>query len=1291
MTNIINIISGIVSVIKSTTIVAFVIVVIINSIIIIVIIIVIIFVIIVSIIIFIIIIVAVSICVIIIIIINIIVVIVVINTTMTTMMSMMMMMMTAKMMTTTMMMMMMMMMTTKMMTTMIAMRIMLLMMTTMTKATMVVIFMTATMPLMMLVMLMTLMMLMMMLLMMMMMIMMMRMMMMKMMMMLMMMMMMMMMMMTMMMVVMMVVMMMAMMMMMTMMLVVMMMVMTMAMMMMMASKNHGASREERTSGNQRGIQKPSGPMSATSVPVVPATSNRWHDAAAPMRLQTCPTTDTWAGRTSLYLGEGTTPTMAQLFERSQFFDEAQFLDDGKAQTTVQPFDKGSAHTTKASSAWGRLGVGGRKGVGAVDTPFYRELVLVGGFVLAREFFDKLEDKNIVLDVPCDVGPSRELLLPFRPCGGCESSGAVAEGGDLGSGPATRLHRGESRGQFDDIEEEGPAAPLRDRQRSVLSIPGVDIGDPVRRESAEPTGKVAASSKVDLEASEGQSVDEVTAGSLGTQGTPQKRRGDRTNDFVGSSKKLKSKGLRTAGEKRKGTEGEEGRQVTKRPASRQKQPSSRMSSPPTKRPPIDVDAGYFLEYKDGVRTKREFEVSPAQVVDLGDWEDLYNQRSLDPMLVEGIKEAMRLAFENKAQSYDLPTLKLAPLGLDKSTLGTKAERLRPEEWRDELAGQYYYYAWVDDGEYNFKFTLKKHYKSDGFVDGIAKGCKVVGRMFGGYGHRAMSLPHFLPLAPGHDEAVHVTDFLKVWAKSGTSISVVDIGPGTSIGGPVGFARGECSEREMGSQGGLPATPPDQEVSIPDDSEDDHPRAPLKPGLHVSRRHGLLGESTPHGGGNGEQLGQGSESTTPRGLVERIGSFVRRMQVAEVSPGDRAGGPHVRETELSQEQEASGNVSGEEEVSEQGLFRERSVEKTQSGGKRNLPDEEEREGLGALKRQRKVGGSARTPTTREGGSVEKRKRVGGGDQTPKDSSTQRRTSESSGKMAKSSKGKKADEGDNGEGDDDLEINLKAFNLDNAFFLEIQTGVQKDVVLHIHPERILAIPDWEDAYNHRSLDEFLVDTIASAMIDCYERKDMRYTKPIFILAPIVAPPENGEPAVRVLPADFDSSHPEKYWYYPVCGHHIARAAMMVKNHPVFDYYNFYHFQPVLLDGEWAVAVRDVSGGWIYDDHWDLETFKSCAYDAVLERLSKVSRGNKDDPALREYGDTLFEFLQSNKWLEVSSAFYTVPSSPSIKQVSWELPGVTPPAGVVKHKSRGNDGGVCLSNVHSAAYLEEFPTGHR
>ncbi|GBG66719.1 hypothetical protein CBR_g68703 [Chara braunii] len=331
------------------------------------------------------------------------------------------------------------------------------------------------------------------------------------------------------------------------------------------------------------------------------------------------------------------------------------------------------------------------GAGAVNTRFYRELVLGGGFVLAREFFDMLENRNIALDVPYDVNPSLELSLPLKLCSGCESSRAAAEGGDLGSGPATQLHRGESRGEFHESEHEGTAPPLSDTRRSVLYIPGVQTDAPVQRKSTGPAVQVAAYSEVDLEASKGQGVEEVDAGGLGSQGAPHTRRGDRPDEFASCMKKLKSKAPRTAGEKRKGTEGEQGRQVAKRPSLRQKQPASGPSSPPTTGTPIDVDAGYFLEYKDGVRTKQEFDISPAQVVDLGDWEDMYNQRSLDPVLVKGIKEAMQLAFKNKAQSYDLPTLKLAPLGLDKPAPGTKAERLRPEDWRDELAGQYYYYA------------------------------------------------------------------------------------------------------------------------------------------------------------------------------------------------------------------------------------------------------------------------------------------------------------------------------------------------------------------------------------------------------------------------------------------------------------------------------------------------------------------------------------------------------------------------------------------------------------------------
>ncbi|GBG65851.1 hypothetical protein CBR_g53823 [Chara braunii] len=332
------------------------------------------------------------------------------------------------------------------------------------------------------------------------------------------------------------------------------------------------------------------------------------------------------------------------------------------------------------------------GVGAVNTPFYNDLLRQGGFVLASESFNLLEEKDVGLDVPCDVSPDQELSKPLQLCGGCESSRAALEGGDLGFGAATQVQRGESRGQFDDNEDEATSLPtsssLSRGDRSVLSIPRARQAAPVRKEVAAAPGKAAVHCEVDLETAEGHGTEDETVDGEGTQGAPQKKRGDRQDDVVGSSKKQKTKAPKSVGEKRKGTDGEQDHPGNKCPASKQKQPASGPSSP---RLAIDVDAGYFLEYKDSVRTKREFEISPAQVVDLGEWEDLYNQRSLDPLLVEGIKEAMWLTIENKEQKYELPTLKLALLGLQEPTPRNKAQRLKPEEWKDELAGQYYYYA------------------------------------------------------------------------------------------------------------------------------------------------------------------------------------------------------------------------------------------------------------------------------------------------------------------------------------------------------------------------------------------------------------------------------------------------------------------------------------------------------------------------------------------------------------------------------------------------------------------------
>ncbi|GBG66373.1 hypothetical protein CBR_g60024 [Chara braunii] len=111
------------------------------------------------------------------------------------------------------------------------------------------------------------------------------------------------------------------------------------------------------------------------------------------------------------------------------------------------------------------------GAGAANTPFYNNLRGQGGFVLGCEFFDLLEDKGIAFDVPCEVGPDLELSIPLQSCGGCESSGAAREGGDLGSGEATHVQREDARGQFDDSEDEVTPRPLfspsRERDRYLF--------------------------------------------------------------------------------------------------------------------------------------------------------------------------------------------------------------------------------------------------------------------------------------------------------------------------------------------------------------------------------------------------------------------------------------------------------------------------------------------------------------------------------------------------------------------------------------------------------------------------------------------------------------------------------------------------------------------------------------------------------------------------------------------------------------------------------------------------------
>ncbi|GBG70898.1 hypothetical protein CBR_g8199 [Chara braunii] len=316
--------------------------------------------------------------------------------------------------------------------------------------------------------------------------------------------------------------------------------------------------------------------------------------------------------------------------------------------------------------WSDLGFG----AGAVKTPFYQDLA-VGGVVSAQEFFDLVEQRN--MEDPRNVQGDQQLSLPLQMCTGFKSSSAPTDGGDLGYGPSSQLRRGEARGHFDNSDDEEQEKtrplPLRRGDRSVLSIPGVEGHTPVRNRSSTSAG--------------GEEE--------GVEQSAHKRRGGSQEEGAGSAKKHKARTPQTTGVERKGVEGQEGTSDRKRPTSVQKQPQPGALEA---KGPIDVDSKYYLEWKNGVRTKREFFISPSWVVDIGDWEPSYNQQSLDPVHTQIIIDTMMMAFSQAEKTYKLPTLKLAPLGPEKPKPNVRADRLKPEDTKDELADQYDYYAVFD---------------------------------------------------------------------------------------------------------------------------------------------------------------------------------------------------------------------------------------------------------------------------------------------------------------------------------------------------------------------------------------------------------------------------------------------------------------------------------------------------------------------------------------------------------------------------------------------------------------------
>ncbi|GBG69470.1 hypothetical protein CBR_g4165 [Chara braunii] len=72
--------------------------------------------------------------------------------------------------------------------------------------------------------------------------------------------------------------------------------------------------------------------------------------------------------------------------------------------------------------------------------------------------------------------------------------------------------------------------------------------------------------------------------------------------------------------------------------------------------IDSDAGYFMEWKDGVKRNVSLLVNPERVIPLPAWELPYNHRFIDDTHVNFILKAMMKAYSKPEHTYEKPVVK-----------------------------------------------------------------------------------------------------------------------------------------------------------------------------------------------------------------------------------------------------------------------------------------------------------------------------------------------------------------------------------------------------------------------------------------------------------------------------------------------------------------------------------------------------------------------------------------------------------------------------------------------------------
>ncbi|GBG75944.1 hypothetical protein CBR_g21186 [Chara braunii] len=120
------------------------------------------------------------------------------------------------------------------------------------------------------------------------------------------------------------------------------------------------------------------------------------------------------------------------------------------------------------------------------------------------------------------------------------------------------------------------------------------------------------------------------------------------------------------------------------------------------------------------------------------------------------------------------------------------------------------------------------------------------------------------------------------------------------------------------------------------------------------------------------------------------------------------------------------------------------------------------------------------------------------------------------------------------------VEAIDTTRCFFLEFdEYGFAKKKREHIQVDvtKILPIPEGDILFNHRTLDETLVQSIYDAIHNAAKDTNGRWDFTTFILAPIV-PNRDGSQGRRITPEQFDVELAHTYNWYVVAGQHTAEA---------------------------------------------------------------------------------------------------------------------------------------------------------